>query len=60
MLRILHKDVARLMIENDRLKAELDEKTKMNEDALVELAELFAEQDDALVELADIIAGGAE
>jgi len=60
MLRILHKDVAQLMIENDRLKAELEEKTTIAENALVELAELFAEQDDALVELADIIAGGAE
>ena len=33
-------------------------KTPDIEEALVELAELFAEQDDAIVELAEIIEGG--
>ena len=59
MFGILNRDVARLMRENDRLKAELREQKDVTESALVELAELFAEQDDALVELAEIISEGA-
>ena len=55
MLGFMNKDVAKLMRENNRLKAELKEQKTINEDALVELAKLFAEQDDALIELAGII-----
>lgn len=44
----------------NRLKAENEQLKRKNEDAenaLVELAELYAEQDDALVELAELIGG---
>ena len=55
---IARGEVARLIRENLLLKAELAEQRERENDlenALVELAELYAEQDDAIVELADII-----
>ena len=61
MCRIIRGETARLVRENDRLKANLVEERERRtelEDAVLELAELYAEQDDALVELAEIIVEG--
>ena len=61
MGKILRTDVARLMRENDRLRIRLGEEQARRdelENAVVELAELYAEQDDALVELAGMIEEG--
>ena len=56
-----HKMLApRERVDFDNLKADMaaeKEHSSELEEALIELAELFAEQDDALVELAEIIGG---
>lgn len=60
-LTIVKKETAKLLRENARLKRQLTEneqRTSDLEDAVVELAGLYAEQDDALVELADLVAEG--
>ena len=60
MLKLIHR-IFPLEKEGEinRLKAELAQQKQRNDDAenaLVELAELYAEQDDAMVELAEMIA----
>ena len=55
MCKIIRGKTAQLVRENQRLQRELNEKTETLENAVVELAELYAEQDDALVELAELI-----
>ena len=56
--KTIHGASAALVRENTRLKMKLNEeqnKRQELEEAVLELAELYAEQDDAIVELAGMI-----
>lgn len=57
-MKVIRQDVADLIRRLGSAERNATEQAEMDENALVELAEMIAAQDDALVELAELITEG--